>query len=575
MVNSDQKTAHIVFCVALFAVALAFRVTGADFGLINYDERINDSARFLTGELIPSQHFYPPFFNYLIGVAFVGLAAFGLLTDMWSNAGEFRQAYFADATPFYLTARYLTACIGALAAPLAYACSRQVGLTPVSSFLVGAFSALLPLSVYMSHIAKGDTGLAVASLAVVFAFLRRVGIGPSLRWDLALGLAASLALSFKHSAVLVLAPMALAMIIVLARREGVWASLKSFGVSLLVILVSWPIFNVGVLLDFTRFVEFQQVQAVMSVREEEGFGAGLPMTVSLLGDVMFGLNPLMLVFAIMAPLWLWSHSCQLKLKDAVAGVWVGLMVATVCISLVVGTRQPPHLFQANVTIFAVLGAIILLDMIRAYVGWARGVVVTCAVAGIALMTVSSISVVNQAVATPVSQDVANLLQEKFADRKIQTSYELPVPRTIEAQRVQLDRWEGLAQKYNVTMPAFSEERKIKEDVEGALFWVPAPFVMYGLEADDVENSEFPVQPHAWPLQPDEWVLDTWLEDGYDIFVVNGLDRMIDGLRSSHMISFYQGIEDRCEVVAYFDVRKPLFDEYDVTVFDCSMPITTG
>ena len=122
----------------------ALPISGADFGLINYDERINDSARFLTGELIPSQHFYPPFFNYLIGIAFVGLAAFGLLTDMWSNAGEFRQAYFADATPFYLTARYLTACIGALAAPLAYACSRQIGLTPVSSFLVGAFSALLP-----------------------------------------------------------------------------------------------------------------------------------------------------------------------------------------------------------------------------------------------------------------------------------------------------------------------------------------------------------------------------------------------------------------------------------------------
>ena len=93
--------------------------------------------------------------------------------------------------------------------------------------------------------------------------------------------------------------------------------------------------------------------------------------------------------------------------------------------------------------------------------------------------------------------------------------------------------------------------------------------MYGLEADDVEDSEFPVRPHTWPLQPDEWVLDTWLADGYDIFVVNGLARMIEQLRSTHMVSFYEEIRDRCETVAYFDVRKPLFDEYDVTVFECA------
>ena len=82
MTKFDQKTTNLAICVVLFAVSYALRATGADFGLINYDERINDSARFLTGDLIPSQHFYPPFINYLVGVAFVGLYGFGWVFDM-------------------------------------------------------------------------------------------------------------------------------------------------------------------------------------------------------------------------------------------------------------------------------------------------------------------------------------------------------------------------------------------------------------------------------------------------------------------------------------------------------------
>lgn len=569
MTKSGQKTAAIVICSGLFLLAYLFRATGADFGLINYDERINDSARFLTGELIPSQHFYPPFINYLIGVAFAGLYAFGLAADMWSDTGGFRQAYFTDPTPFYLTARYVTAAIGACAAPLSYACARRVGLNQYAAVAVGAFAAVLPLNVFMAHIAKGDTGVAVACLGVVWAFLGRLQSPDTRRWTLAIGITTTLALSFKHSAVLVLGPMAVTMIVVLGQREGYGAALKSFAAALLVVLVAWPILNIGVLLDIDGFITFQKIQTVMSVREEEAFGAGLPMTVSLFGDPMFGLNPILFVFALIAPVWLWADACLLEERAALKAVWIALSVSTLAISLIVGTRQPPHLFQANVSILLLLATLVLVDMLRVYSRLARGLIAAALVAGFALMTHASVEVVRQALAKPVSEDVVDLLQARFPDRKIQSSYALPVPRTVEAQRVQLDRWDRLAAKYGIEMPELSEERLIKENVEGSLFWVPAPFVMFGLEADDVLDSDYPVRPHAWPIQPDEWNLETWLDQDYDVFVVNGLDRMIRYLRSSYMREFYAEIRDRCAVVEYFDVRKPLFDEYDVTVFDCS------
>jgi hypothetical protein len=569
MAKFDQKTTNLAICVVLFAVSYALRAIGADFGLINYDERINDSARFLTGDLIPSQHFYPPFINYVVGVALVGLYGFGWVVDMWSNTAEFRQAYFTDATPFYLTARYVTAATGAVAAPLSYACARVVGLRTPAAIAVGCFAAVLPLNVFMAHIAKGDTGLAVFCLAVVWGFLYRIKAEKPSRWDVGIGLLTAIALSFKHSAVLVLGPLAVAMIVVLANREGIRAALGSFSVSLLVILAAWPVLNIGVLLDLQGFIDFQKIQAVMSIREEEAFGAGLTMTAALFGDLMFGLNPVVFCFVLVAPVWLWSRSCRLDLRDALQGTWIALVVSTVGISLIVGTRQPPHLFQANVTVLLLLATLVMLDMLRVYVGAAKAVIAAASTVGLLLMIVSSVDVVRQALAKPVAEDVVELLQEEFADKKIQSSYALPIPRTVEAQRVQLDRWNRLAAKYDIQMPEISKERLITENTEDALFWVPAPFVMFGLEADDVLQSEYPVRPHAWPIQPDEWHLDTWLEDGYRIFVANGLDRMIKNLRSSYMRDFYRDMKQRCQKVRYFEVRKPLFDEYDVTVFDCS------
>lgn len=569
MVNSDKKAANLAICLGLFVVAVFLRATGADFGFFNGDERVNDSARFLTGQLVPSQHFYPPFFNYVNGLAFAGLFVLGLLADMWSGTAEFRHAYFSDPTPFYVTARYVTAAIGALSAPLFYDCARRVGLSAGHAFLVGSFAAIFPIAVFMAHIAKGDTGLAVSCLAVVWAFLVRIETFRVRRWDIILGVTVALAFGFKQSALLVLGPLAVGMIVVLARREGVGQALRSFGLSVLVFLVLWPIMNIGILFDIEGFLRFQRIQTVMSLREEDPFGVGLPITFGIFGDAVTGLNPVLLAIAAVAPIWLVAKGCRLAHRDALGAIWMANFASIVVISLIVGTRQPEHLFLPNLYIALLLAAVVLMDMLRAYVRFPKAIVALAALAGFALMAAGAADVVRQARAMPNAVRLADFLAETYPDAKIQSGIVLPVPQTVAAQRREFDRFDRLAEKYDIDMPKIAEERILTENAENALFWVNTPFSMSGLESDETRNEDFPIEPHAWPIQPDEWVFDNWISDGFDVFVVNDFDHLWQNSRSSNIRAFHDELLMRCDRVRNYPAQKPLFLEFDLTVFDCS------
>lgn len=569
MVNSDQKAANLAICLGLFLVAVVLRTAGADFGFFHGDERVNDAARFLAGEWVPTQHFYPPFFNYLNGVAFTGLFAFGILTGLWTDTAGFQQAYFDDPTPFYLTARYVTAVIGALCAPLVYACARRVGLSPGLSLVAGAFAAVLPIGVYMGHIAKGDTGLATACLAVVWAFAMRVDATRTRRWDIAIGVLVALAFGFKQSALLVLGPLALAMILVIGRREGYGPALGSFGVSVLVLLVLWPIMNIGILLDIEGFLAFQKIQTVMSVREEDPLGVGLPITLNIFGDAVTGLNPVILAMAAVVPVWLLAKACRLARRDVLLSVWVANAVSILGISMMVGTRQPEHLFLPNLYILLLLAALVLMDMVRVYGGLAKAVLVTAAGVGFALMLAGSAIVVQQARATPNAERLVAFLADTYPDARVQSGLVLPVPQTVAAQQMEFDRFDRLGRKYGIAMPEIAPERIVTEDAGDALFWVNTPFVMSGLESDDAKDADFPIQPHAWPVQPEEWELDRWLNADFSIFVVNHFDDLLNVSRSSDIRMFHQDLLARCKRVRDFKARKPLFLEFDITVFDCS------
>ena len=204
--------------VGLFLLALAIRCIGLLWGGIDSDEDISDPAKVLAGQLIPTYHYYPPLLNYLTAAGYVVLYAIGIPLRLWRNTAEFRAAYFDDPNPFLLVLRLVVSVTGAVVAPLSAAVAARLGLSRTSCLLAGVASALLPISVWRSHIGKQDLGVAASALLAVWAMvryaqeLRRVDVV----W---FGAAVALAVSFKQSAVFVVAPFGVALLL-LARRTG-------------------------------------------------------------------------------------------------------------------------------------------------------------------------------------------------------------------------------------------------------------------------------------------------------------------------------------------------------------------
>lgn len=569
MVNSGKKTTLWVSYLAVFVIALVLRAYAIDFGYFNPDERINDAARVLAGELVPTQHFYPPLNNYLIAASLVVLFVVGLATDMWASVDGFRQAYFDDPTPFYLAGRYLTAMLSALIAPLSLNIALRSGLALGRAVAVSVIVAFLPVAVMMGHISKGDSALATMCVAVLWTCIARYKSGPELRWDIAIGVAVALALSFKQSAVFFVGPMAVAMLVVLGRIEGPARTLRSLGTIVLVSVALFPILNIGIFLDFPAFLAFQDVQTVMSIKEEDGFGVGLPITFDIFGSVLLGLNPIFLGVAAMTPIWLVSKSCRLAVRRVLLGAWIANAAGTVAISLIVGERQPDHLFLVQLNIFLILGSLVLMDMVGRFYGIARIAVVSIAALGFGISLAGSIEVLRQAAHPPLSRDVVEYLLTQHGDKQIKTTLVLPVPTTRAAQELEHERLIRLATKYETEQPSFQSERFITEDAENALFYSMIPFAMYGLEDDATLDEDYTVTLHTWPIQPEEWDIGYWVDKGFEIFVVDNLDALQTESRSSFIRNFFQTVETRCDLLRSFEGEKPIFLEFDVMVFDCS------
>ena len=74
---SGRKWVGTMSVLVLFTVAFLLRAVGADYGYFHGDERINEAAKVLTGQLVPEQHFYPPLINYLNAIGLAGLFGLG------------------------------------------------------------------------------------------------------------------------------------------------------------------------------------------------------------------------------------------------------------------------------------------------------------------------------------------------------------------------------------------------------------------------------------------------------------------------------------------------------------------
>ncbi|QIZ80091.1 hypothetical protein [Thalassovita gelatinovora] len=560
-------------CILLFVAALLLRLVGVDYGYFHGDERVNDAAKVLTGQIVPGQHFYPPFFTYLNAVALAGLFVIGSIAGWWEGVAGFRAQYFADPTLFYVTLRSVTASISALIVPLFFLTARHLKLDTPRALLVALFAMLFPLAVFMAHIAKGDTGLAAGLIGCFWAMLIRLQANRPVRWDIILGLCVVLTLSFKQSAVFVLGPLALGLLVMLIRAEGQKSALTSFLRVMVLVLILWPILNIGVILDFRNFLDFQRIQAVMSLSSESGNGLdGLTTLAKRAIEITFGMSPVMAVVALLTPVLLLRKECCLPQKPALLVIWLSLAIGTVATALMTGPRQPEHLWIGNFTGFLLLAGLVIADLTRAdrrpATRIAAGLLL---LAALGLSATGTTKTLQQALAKPIRQDVETYLVKNYSDRKIITSLHLDLPQMKEAQQAELDRWDRLARKYDTDLPEFSQERRIAHSAPDALYFVNLPGVMFGLENVDEDSQDYQVKAHAWPLQKEEWDLPYWLSRGFTVFTIQDFEYYAYSANPEIRRAFFQTLNRDCTLKHSFPAAKPLYLEREVRIFDCAGP----
>ncbi len=288
--------------VLLFSLALLPRITGL-VTFKNPDELWGPSVRVLTGDLSAGTSQTLPLVNYLNAASFVPLYAIGRLVGVWQGTADFRAQYFRDPTPFIFAGRFVTACFGALSAPLAVLIAGHLGLTRRSSLIVGCMVALFPINVWLSHVAKPDSGVATAILLVAWSLLRRLDGPPAMGADILVGFAFAFAVSFKQTAIFLVAPLFVGFVALLRLDCGLpWARIaRGLLVTLAASICAWVPMSIGVLLDIKGFLEWQRLALISVERAPSAIGQQIADVGSLFAGNITGLTAAGLVAWLVAP----------------------------------------------------------------------------------------------------------------------------------------------------------------------------------------------------------------------------------------------------------------------------------
>jgi hypothetical protein len=561
--------------VLLFGLALLPRLTG----LISFhsaDENWGQSARVLTGDLSGGTSQTLPLVNYLNAVSFVLLFAIGRLIGVWHGLADFRAQYFYDPTPFVFAGRFVAACIGALSGPLAVLIASRLGLSRKASLVVGIMVALLPVNVFWSHHAKPESGVASAVLFLAWSLLCKLD-NPHARWpDVLVGLALALAISFKQTAIFVVAPLVLGFAALLRSDCRLpWSRIMNgFLIAVAVCVLAWIPMNIGVLMDIPGFLSWQRLTliTVEPGRPTAAFDTAKHAALALAKNV-HGLTIGGLAAWILAPL--------ARRDRRFLVLWCSTVFAYLAMCIASGPVNPRYYLPYDELAFTVacVAAWSLVER-EAFSRLAGLVLVVAIVSG---LVVGLAEIVQQAMRTPMRARCAEAIKA-IADPerdRIPTADVSIIGVPISAAAVYEDRLrhERLAKKYGVAIPETPPERKPRKDNLDRGYYVRG--IPYSMGGDIARESSLSsrmktVMRYWWPLQPEEFKLDYWTTRGFSIFL---LVKYGGWSGSGHSVfddplyqPFHQEIMDRCEVVAELPTTRPLFD-WGVTIYRLRRPPT--
>jgi hypothetical protein len=379
-----------------------------------------------------------------------------------------------------------------------------------------------------------------------------------------LGVAIGLAISFKQSAIFFLFPAfaffaSWSLYNATARRELIQCWLVAIAAAVIAIAV----LNLAIIVDPKPFLQAQEVQSQMSFR-----AAPFDQTVRIWLQQLVAPNNGLSFMTLMVTVGLWSLGVARSRPSArllLVFLGIGWIGATLIIWALVGTRQPLQLWLPNLVLCFVAAAIAagaLVDgrnRILRLVGYGGfGVLVVSAVVRI-------VPILDQATAQPMQASVAAVIRSTVPRAsKIVSNVDLSSYLTLsrESQTWPRARHERLAKLYDVKLPP--PDRPLTGVANGYTI-VDFPWVIGGLEAYSADQVKV-VVPYAWPLQPDEWQLRSWLAQGFHFFVVS--DQI--GLRNDPVPayrSFFQSL-DQCELLKKLPARRPLFGERETSIYRC-------
>lgn len=559
--------------LSLFLLALLVRVIGINYGSWFGDERINSAAKVLAGDLVPFQHYYPPFLNYITAIFFGLLYVVGRLFNAWYDLAEFRAQYFSDPTPFYITARFLICLISAAIAPLFYLIAKECGLKKQYALLVGLFGVLIPGMVLLSHISKSDVPLSVCVVLVFYLVLKKIKSPSSIKLDICIGLAVALALSFKQSYIFILFPFFTAYLLVFyCEYKNLSLMLRSTAFTILVSAVLWPIFNIGILLDFNNFLDYQKIQAVMSIRENKSIFDGLVAWWNIVADLFFGVNFLVLIVFIITPIIFITKqlSIALPIRRIIIAFWFSLVFGSLIIMYLSGARQQSGLWVPYMTGIQLLAALSFCFLIRHYSSW-KGKLVGLGATFTLLLSFYGVLIVDrQAIAKPIALSVEEIIRQNYdpINTKILTSFNLRSPQTVAMSTSEYRRHERIAKKYSVLMPERASERSLTLDSLDAINYFNMPVALHGLANSDDSTLGEDMKAYAWPLQSEEWTLDYWLNKGFTVFILADYDYSHDKSQVDLIRSFNKEVKESCKLIQHLDPTKPLYIEFSATLYEC-------
>ena len=449
----ETNSRYYIFITILFVLAIVLRVTGL-LGFVHNDEHWAIPARILAGELSASVYFYPPLFFYLCAGCYVLLFMVGRLTGVWYSTTDFRAQYFTDLTPFIFTGRLLSAFLGALTVPLAVLIARRLSVGWKLSLLVGLMVCLLPVDVYMSHIAKSDAAAATAVLFLAWSILRKLDEPDARIADFLIGLASALAMSFKQTSVFVVIISVVGMALVLSRGNRVPLARIARGlvITLVTAVLAWIPMNIGILLAPKSFFEYQTVLRQMYSKRDPVVET-LMNALQTLGSNVVGYTVAGLAAGFLGVFF--RHDRKFLV------VWASSMVSILTFSLLASRRILPHHYLPPGVLLFTLGCIATVSLIERR-GLLRiiGLIGSAAILGCTM--IGSFQVVRQAMRAPIKFQVAEALQKTCRpehDKILTATPEIGLPVSPEATKAERARHERLAVKYGVKLPEQPPERE--------------------------------------------------------------------------------------------------------------------